>query len=751
MAISPKNLYPSRVIDGDGAYPYGKALNVQNGVEGTGTPLEAEWLNDIWGSQQALLADVGIAPNGQPDSVGNSQYLDALKKLIREPLELKIFQSPSSGGLTEIQTRTVNGGKVYEVRKTSDDSLATIYSDAAGTAEIVQNGTSNVSGSDGVVEFFIAEGDYYVEVGGVSAGFVVGSIADGLAETQRVMRKLKNGEDANIVVFSDSTGDATDEWVYKLAEKLAGDFSNLTVFYRLWDSGAGNYAARVTVQSAGSQVLTIWNAAIAGSNANRFCGSEFNAAARPSQVGGSPDLYFVNYGHNGGNQLERQYSMHSQLISLLVEFSSDSPVIIIGQNPVLSDDSMQRKVEVFQKIARVYGCGYIDINSYFLENLNPLADYYKDDVHPNETGSEVWAQLVHDKFRYNKDLASATTQSGNKSQAYSVLDTFNQMLRVSSSTANVTLERYGVNFETSGQSLKMTGNGVASPTPFAYFDVIDSKDIRSFIGKTICINVRLKTDVGAGALTGRIAAYDGIQTITSTNGGESGGRYIDQSMIITVDSAATYLRVYVYIDASTPSDSVYIDRIVTSFDRDIAEGTSLSRIDAAEFISIFGAGGVNGNLVVGNSTSNGRAISVLDLISGDIDDDPNTQYVASVSANGVEVKQRGDTFPRVHINTSGLIQLSKGASGFTTYIDSPLDNNIRIGTANVYPSVDATYDIGIGGYTWRRLQLSDGVFVGGTKVTGSQQVAISDSVGGDESAKINSILAALRAHGLIAT
>lgn len=81
MAISPKNLYPSRVIDGDGAYPYGKALNVQNGVEGTGTPLEAEWVNDLWGSQQALLAEAGISPNGQPDSVGNSQYLEALKKI----------------------------------------------------------------------------------------------------------------------------------------------------------------------------------------------------------------------------------------------------------------------------------------------------------------------------------------------------------------------------------------------------------------------------------------------------------------------------------------------------------------------------------------------------------------------------------------------------------------------------------------------------------------------------------------------
>lgn len=70
---------------------------------------------------------------------------------------LKIFQSPTDGGLTEIQTRTVNASEVYEVRKTSDDSLATIYSDAAGTTEIAQNGTDNKSGSDGVIEFYIED------------------------------------------------------------------------------------------------------------------------------------------------------------------------------------------------------------------------------------------------------------------------------------------------------------------------------------------------------------------------------------------------------------------------------------------------------------------------------------------------------------------------------------------------------------------------------------------------------------------
>ena len=86
---------------------------------------------------------------------------------------LKIFQTPTNGGLTEIQTRTVSGGEVYEVRKTSDNTLATIYSDDAGTTEIVQNGTDNKSGSDGVVEFYIADGDYYVEVASVRSYFNV--------------------------------------------------------------------------------------------------------------------------------------------------------------------------------------------------------------------------------------------------------------------------------------------------------------------------------------------------------------------------------------------------------------------------------------------------------------------------------------------------------------------------------------------------------------------------------------------------
>lgn len=98
---------------------------------------------------------------------------------------LKIFQSPTDG-LTKIKTRTLLGGEVYEVRKVSDNSLATIYSDKDGLNPITQDGVSNVSGSDGVVEFFVADGDYYIEVGPVQGNFST------VASTSKVPNDMNN-------------------------------------------------------------------------------------------------------------------------------------------------------------------------------------------------------------------------------------------------------------------------------------------------------------------------------------------------------------------------------------------------------------------------------------------------------------------------------------------------------------------------------------------------------------------------------
>lgn len=127
----------------------------------------------------AEIGDYDLEINGKAQRINLAANIADYIKLgtgesvqeFADSFALKIFQSPTDGGLTEIQTRTVNANEVYEVRKTSDDSLATIYSDAAGVTEISQNGTDNKSGSDGVIEFYIADGDYYITVDSVRSDF----------------------------------------------------------------------------------------------------------------------------------------------------------------------------------------------------------------------------------------------------------------------------------------------------------------------------------------------------------------------------------------------------------------------------------------------------------------------------------------------------------------------------------------------------------------------------------------------------
>lgn len=112
---------------------------------------------------------------------------------------LKIFQSPTDG-LTEINTRTLLGGEVYEVRKVSDGSLATIYTDKEGLNPIAQNGTSNVSGSDGVVEFHIEDGSYYLSTNNKSGNFIVSNLIGELDTLQDAIdsKLIKAGDSITI-------------------------------------------------------------------------------------------------------------------------------------------------------------------------------------------------------------------------------------------------------------------------------------------------------------------------------------------------------------------------------------------------------------------------------------------------------------------------------------------------------------------------------------------------------------------------
>lgn len=83
MAVIPSSRYPAQTDTGDSGYPHGKARSSGSFQDGTGTPLNKDWINDLWGFQQALLAAAGITPSGTPDQVGGSQYLEAVRAVAR--------------------------------------------------------------------------------------------------------------------------------------------------------------------------------------------------------------------------------------------------------------------------------------------------------------------------------------------------------------------------------------------------------------------------------------------------------------------------------------------------------------------------------------------------------------------------------------------------------------------------------------------------------------------------------------------
>ena len=67
------------------------------------------------------------------------------------------------------------------------------------------------------------------------------------------------------------------------------------------------------------------------------------------------------------------------------------------------------------------------------------------------------------------------------------------------------------------------------------------------------------------------------------------------------------------------------------------------------------------------------------------------------------------------------------------------------------PVTSVTYDLGTSAAQWRSGYFSTSIVVGGNKVLGTRQTAIANATTGTEVTTINSILAAMRAHGLIAT
>jgi len=107
MALIPNSTYPSQTLSPtDGSYPLGKARDVTVTGDGTGTPLKQEWVNDLWGFEQALLAAADITASGSPDAANSSQYLQAIQAICAPKHNYIVQMGSKSGTMLTSTTST---------------------------------------------------------------------------------------------------------------------------------------------------------------------------------------------------------------------------------------------------------------------------------------------------------------------------------------------------------------------------------------------------------------------------------------------------------------------------------------------------------------------------------------------------------------------------------------------------------------------------------------------------------------------
>ena len=114
---------------------------------------------------------------------------------------------------------------VFEVKNQSDNTFATIYADSSGTTQIPQNGIDNVSNSRGECNFYIDDGDFYLEVNSQQKNFSIGNFKAGFANIDEVKAypKLSKliGQRITIGEYHAGTGYGGGQWLV-----VSGEIAN---------------------------------------------------------------------------------------------------------------------------------------------------------------------------------------------------------------------------------------------------------------------------------------------------------------------------------------------------------------------------------------------------------------------------------------------------------------------------------------------------------------------------------------------
>lgn len=115
-------------------FPDTEAVNVSGAGQQDGTEFIKPFVDDLWGARQALMVWAGLTPNSVPESVADSQQLDALRLVFGSPgmgYEWWRSDDPSTTGIRALY---LNGQGILRANYPDLDAACYVGNGTNGTA-----------------------------------------------------------------------------------------------------------------------------------------------------------------------------------------------------------------------------------------------------------------------------------------------------------------------------------------------------------------------------------------------------------------------------------------------------------------------------------------------------------------------------------------------------------------------------------------------------------------------------------------
>lgn len=368
--------------------------------------------------------------------------------------------------------------------------------------------------------------------------------------------------DVGLMLISDSTANENHEWFRLFVGDLAARFPTHTFTYRLWNDATSQYDAATTVATGtGSRTVHVWNASIPGATTQSW---QHASRLTPAIYTPDVDLTLISLGHNEQNNLNAG-SWLPRMVGLTESITARKPttdLILIGQNPATANTWQAERIDRYRRLAARRGYGFIDVHAAFIA-AGGAAALTIDGVHPNATGSRLWADTVLRAFH-------PRTTASPRAQGESTLSSLTpENLAINGDLADwsgdnptdwslalVSSTKDTTGHETGTAAVKFTTTGVGGT-------VRVNLKLDKVKGRQVTVAVRIKVAAGAAMTAGRIGILDGVSNDIQPAESYPTDGYRWMVHTKTIDPAATSARVAIY--TGDVGNEITIDRVVATY------------------------------------------------------------------------------------------------------------------------------------------------------------------------------------------